>query len=132
MRYFVFASLLLVGIGMATWEGGGILPSTKPLGKLVTRQQASELHEFYGALASVVESSDAIATTGDFRGTQILAGRIMQDSLGPSASLASINKPINEMLVTAIGIDGEVPDAEIGPEMRRKLVAVLREISEDF
>ena len=80
----------------------------------------------------MVESSDAIATTGDFRGTQILAGRIMQDSLGPSASLASINKPINEMLVTAIGIDGEVPDAEIDPEMRRKLVAVLREISEDF
>ena len=130
MRYFVFAALLLVGIGLATWEGG-ILPSTKPLGKLVTRQQASELHEFYGAMASVV-SSGAIDTTSNFRNTQILAARIMQDSLGPSASLASINKPINEMLVTAIGIDGEVPDAEIDPEMRRKLVAVLREISEDF
>ena len=130
MRYLVFASLLLVGIGISSWDGNA-LPTTKPLGKLVTRQQASELHEFYSAMASVV-SSGAIDTTSEFRNTQILAAKIMQESIGPSASLAEINQPINKMLIDAIGVDGEVPDADIDPEMRVKLVDVLREISEDF
>ena len=130
MRYLVFASLLLVGIGISSWDGIA-LPTTKALGKLVTRQQASELHEFYAAMASVV-SSGAIDTTSEFRNTQILAAKIMQESIGPSASLAEINQPINKMLIDAIGVDGEVPDADIDPEMRVKLVDVLREISEDF
>ena len=134
MKTAVYACVALLGLGIVgQWGLLDFVPGSRPLGHLVTRQQAKDLGEFYAALAKVVGSTSDIATTSDFRNTQILAAKIMQaNTPGHLVGLEKINGPINERLVAAIGVDGEVPDGPLTAEMRAKLQKVLDKISEDF
>jgi len=134
VRTAVYACVALLGLGIVgQWGLLDFVPGSRPLGHLVTRQQAKDLGEFYAALAKVVGSTSDIATTSDFRNTQILAAKIMQaNTPGHLVGLEKINGPINERLVAAIGVDGEVPDGPLTAEMRAKLQKVLDKISEDF
>lgn len=134
MKTAVYACLALLALGIVgQWGLLDLVPGSRPLGHLVTRQQSKDLREFYGALAKVVGSTNDIATTSDFRNTQILAAKIMQaNTPGHLVGLEKINGPINERLVAAIGVDGEVPDGPLTAEMRAKLQKVLDQISEDF
>ena len=137
MRTILYVSIATLALGLAGqygllgWTGGG---SVHPLGKLVSRQQAVDLKEFYSAMAIVVGSTNDIASTGDFRDTQLLAVKIMQaNTPGHLAGLEKLNGPINERLVAAIGDDnGEVPNAPLTAELRRKLQQALEKISEEF
>lgn len=136
MKGAVYTFVAILGLGLAGEWGWLDLPFVSPsrsLARLVTRQQARELKEFYGALAIVVGSTDAITSTSDFRNTQILAVKIMQEQLPDTLDgLAKINKPINDRLTAAIGVDGEIPDAPLTAEMRVKLQKALDKISEDL
>ena len=135
MKPFVYVFLGILGIGIVGELGVlqfPFLPSTKPLSQLVTKGQGRELSEFYNALATVVAKGD-IATTSGFRNTQILAAQIMQRAdPGSMVGLSRINEPINQRLTNAIGVDGEIPDADITEGMRAKLTQALQEISKDF
>ena len=127
--------IAILGLGVAGEWGWLDLPLVTPassLGKLVSRQQARELSEFYGALSTVVQSGD-ISTTSDFRNTQILAARILQSNTPDSVvGLSKINGPISQRLTAAIGVGGEIPDGPITPKMREALSSALTQISEDF
>ena len=127
--------IAILGLGVAGEWGWIDLPLVTPassLGKLVSRQQARELSEFYGALSTVVQSGD-ISTTSDFRNTQILAARILQSNTPDSVvGLSKINGPISQRLTAAIGVGGEIPDGPITPKMREALSSALTQISEDF
>lgn len=135
MKAAVYMFVVVLGLGLAGEWGWLDLPLVTPtssLGKLVTRSQARELSEFYGALATVVRSGD-VDTTSGFRNTQILAAKILQaNAPGSQVGLSRINAPINQRLTSAIGVDGEIPDGPITPEMREALSSALTKISEDF
>ena len=113
MRAAIYMFIAILGLGVAGEWGWIDLPLVTPassLGKLVSRQQARELSEFYGALSTVVQSGD-ISTTSDFRNTQILAARILQSNTPDSVvGLSKINGPISQRLTAAIGGGGEIPD----------------------
>lgn len=136
MRGAVYTFVAILALGLAGewgWLDLPFIPQSRSLAKLVTRKQARELKEFYGALSVVVGASNDIASTGDFRNTQVLAVKIMQEQMpGTLDGLARINKPINDRLTAAIGVDGEIPDAPLTAEMRSKLQKALDQISEDF
>lgn len=135
MRAAIYMFIAVLGLGVAGEWGWLDLPLVTPassLGKLVSRQQARELSEFYGALATVVLSGD-IDTTSDFRNTQILAARILQSNAPDSlVGLSRINGPISQRLTAAIGVGGEIPDGPITSKMREALSSALTQISEDF
>ena len=135
MRAAIDMFIAILGLGVAGEWGGIDLPLVTPassLGKLVSRQQARELSEFYGALSTVVQSGD-ISTTSDFRNNQILAARILQSNTPDSVvGLSKINGPISQRLTAAIGVGGEIPDGPITPKMREALSSALTQISEDF
>lgn len=135
MRAAIYMFIAILGLGVAGEWGWLDLPLVTPassLGKLVSRQQARELSEFYGALSTVVQSGD-ISTTSDFRNTQILAARILQSNTPDSVvGLSKINGPISQRLTAAIGVGGEIPDGPITPKMREALSSALTQISEDF
>ena len=135
MRAAIYMFIAILGLGVAGEWGWIDLPLVTPassLGKLVSRQQARELSEFYGALSTVVQSGD-ISTTSDFRNTQILAARILQSNTPDSVvGLSKINGPISQRLTAAIGVGGEIPDGPITPKMREALSSALTQISEDF
>ena len=135
MRAAVYMFIAVLGLGLAGEWGWLDLPLVTPsssLGKLVSRPQARELSEFYGALSTVVQSGD-ISTTSDFRNTQILAARILQSNTPDSVvGLSKINGPISQRLTAAIGVGGEIPDGPITPKMREALSSALTQISEDF
>ena len=137
MKAFVYMSVAVLALGLAgQWGflGLPVTPGTRPLGKLVTQKQAADLKEFYSAMATVVGSTNDIASTSDFRATQLLAVQIMQANTPDYlVGLEKLNKPINDRLVAAIGDDnGEVPDAPLTAGLRRKLQQAREKISEEF
>lgn len=122
----IFAVMLVIGIALG---GRGVLPSTKPLGKLVTSQEARDLHQFYADLATIVRDDSQLATTAQFRQCQALAVDCLQSN-GDLGSLSQLNEPINKILTDAFG--GTVPDAALTPDLRGKLADALDEVSNKF
>tara|TARA_Y100001973_G_C5209218_1_gene344303 strand:+ start:35373 stop:35678 length:306 start_codon:yes stop_codon:yes gene_type:complete len=101
---------------------------------MVTRGQASELKQFYAALATVVGSPTDIRSTGDFRDVQALGVKILQEnSRDGMKGLERLNRPISDRLVEAIGNEeGEVPDVPLNASLRSKLQKALDNISAEF
>ena len=83
-------------------------------------------------MAIVVGAADQISTTAGFRRAQIAAVDILQEADPSLGGLGAINEPIERRLIAAIGIDGQIPDAELTPDMREALERALEEIAEDF
>jgi len=129
-----FGLVLVAGlvIQSGTLDFGPFFPSTKPLGRLVTSRQAVELRSFYDAMSRVVGNSGRIRTTSEFRNFQKVAVDILQEIDPGLSGLGKLNKPVEERLVDAIGQDGEIPDAELSPELRSRLSSALKRISDEF
>ena len=133
MKPILYGSFLAVLAGLALQLGALQLPSPSgSLARLVKPSQARELAAFFSSMAIVVGAADQISTTAGFRRAQIAAVDILQEADPSLGGLGAINEPIERRLIAAIGIDGQIPDAELTPDMREALERGLEEIAEDF
>ena len=121
-------AVLAAGLMMRSGSTGG------DLARLVTPGQAKVLGQFYQDLATVIDSSTVVETTGQFRMSQQLASHVLQSAAGSElVGISQINQPINAILVEALGDDsGQVPDERLTMQAREKLVTALQKISGEF
>lgn len=122
----IFAVCLVIGIAM---NGQAVIPSAKPLGKLVKAEDAVRLKQFYLDLATIVKDDSQLTTMSQFRNCQSLAVDCLQAN-GDFGTLKQLNQPINAILLDAFG--GSAPDADLTPELRSKLAAALDKVSSKF